>query len=167
MMVQLLRLYGVGPIVVSEPEARKRELALSLGADSAINPNALPDHAAGVPAADTGTGFDVVIECVGRAETMQAAVDAAGRGGQVLLFGVADPDAVIQVKPYQVFAKELTIAGSFVNPHTHRAAVALAAQGRIQMAPLVSHRFAPDEVPDVMARYKRLGALKGVLVWNH
>ncbi|WP_067935141.1 zinc-dependent alcohol dehydrogenase family protein [Alicyclobacillus kakegawensis] len=165
MMVQLLRLYGAGHIVVSEPEARKRELALSLGADSAINPNALPDHAAGVPAADAGTGFDVVIECVGRAETMHAAVEAAGRGGQILLFGVANPDAVIQVRPYQVFAKELTIAGSFVNPYTHRAAVALAAQGRIQMVPLVSHRFAPDDIPSVMECYRGLSALKGVIVW--
>jgi L-iditol 2-dehydrogenase len=59
---------------------------------------------------------DVVIECVGQGETMEFAVQAARKGGQVLLFGVASPDTQIKVSPFSIFAKEQQIFGSFINP---------------------------------------------------
>ncbi|MBX6352770.1 MAG: zinc-dependent alcohol dehydrogenase family protein [Thermoflavifilum sp.] len=164
-MVQLLRMYGAGPIVVSEPDPKKREMALSLGADSAFHPYAVSRDGAGVPAAHMDEGFDLVVECVGRQETMQAAVDAAGRGARVLMFGVAHPAAEIRLHPYEVFAKELTILGSFINPHTHRAAVALVAQQRLRLQALVSHRFTPTQVAEALPQYSQLGIRKGVLVW--
>jgi len=60
-----------------------------------------------------------------------------------------------RVRPYDVYRREITLRGSFVNPHTHGRALALLAAGRLQVAPLISRRVALDEVPDVLARPAR------------
>jgi threonine dehydrogenase-like Zn-dependent dehydrogenase len=71
-----------------------------------------------VALAQSSGGFDIVIEYMGRAESMLTAVDIAGKGGQVLLFGVAEPGNEIALRPFDVFSKELQIKGSFINPYT-------------------------------------------------
>ena len=154
MMLQMTKLYGASPVVVSEPDQTKHQLAIQLGADEAITPAELeqkPD------------GFDIVIECVGRKESMTQAVSMAKKGGSVLLFGVSAPDTKIEVKPFDIFSKELTIKGSFINPHTHDQAISLVQQGKVQIKPLLSHQFAMDELPTVMSEYPSLNVMKGII----
>ncbi|MCL6518178.1 zinc-dependent alcohol dehydrogenase family protein [Alicyclobacillus sp.] len=160
-MVQLLDALGAAPIVVSEPDPAKRALAKRFGADEAVDPAAIPVEAY---TSQRFGGADVVVECVGRPETMRAALRCAGRGGQVLLFGVADPATVVDLSPYEVFAKELTIRGSFINPDTHARAIALVEAGKVRVAPLVTHRFRLEEVPEILAGYASLRVTKGVVV---
>ncbi|SFU47995.1 zinc-dependent alcohol dehydrogenase family protein [Alicyclobacillus macrosporangiidus] len=164
MMVQLLDRLGASPIVVSEPDPAKRALAERFGARLVVDPADVPPEQLVVE--QFGSGADLVVECVGRPETMQAALRCAGRGGQVLLFGVADPATAVQLSPYDVFARELTIRGSFINPDTHARAIALARDGKIQVSPLVSHRFSLEEIPDVLASYGGLRVTKGLLVFE-
>jgi threonine dehydrogenase-like Zn-dependent dehydrogenase len=89
-MVQLLRLYGASPVVVSELDKGKHAIAMELGASYAYSPEETDLTAV---AAEQPGGFDIVIECVGRPESMQTAVKVVGKGAQILLFGVADPRA--------------------------------------------------------------------------
>ncbi|WP_449537854.1 zinc-dependent alcohol dehydrogenase family protein [Ferdinandcohnia sp. Marseille-Q9671] len=166
MMLQMAKMYGTN-VTVSEPDQKKHPFALELGADQAITPNELgQDVVMGqgdrfpVPPA----GFDIVIECVGRKESMTQAIQMARKGGTVLLFGVSAPDTTIEVNPYEIFSKELTIKGSFINPHTHEQAIALVEQGRIQIKPLLSHRFTLDELPEIMKEYPKLNVVKGIVV---
>ncbi|HEY2493764.1 MAG TPA: zinc-binding dehydrogenase [Paenibacillus sp.] len=106
---------------------------------------------------------DVVIECVGRKESMGLAIEVARKGGQVLLFGVSSPENTIQLSPFSIFSKELKIMGSFINPYTHEEAISLLHQRIVQVEPLISHRFRLDEIPDVMGCYPRLQVSKGVI----
>jgi L-iditol 2-dehydrogenase len=153
MMLQMAKLYGAYPVAVSEPDPHKRELASSFGADITYNP-------AEASIAET---FDIVIECVGRKETMEQAVTLAKKGGQVLLFGVASPDIRIQVSPFEIFSKELKLYGSFINPYTHEQAIALVEQKRIVIDPLLSHTFTLDEIPRIMREYSSLHVTKGII----
>lgn len=164
LMLQTLRLYGVSPIVVCEPDPAKRARPLELGASAAAAPAELADPARAAAFGVSG-GFDIVAECVGRPESMEQAVRSAAKGGQVLMFGVAAPATTIPLSPYEVFAKELSVLGSFINPHTHPQAISLIAQKRVDVSGLVSHRFAPEEVPGAMARYGSLGVTKGLIVY--
>jgi len=43
----------------------------------------------------------------------------------VLVFGVADPHARLEVSPNDIYARELTILGTALNPFTHRRAANL------------------------------------------
>jgi L-iditol 2-dehydrogenase len=55
------------------------------------------------------------------------------------------------VAPYDIYRRELTVRGSFVNPYTHSRALALLAAGRLQVGPLISRRVALEELPGVLA----------------
>lgn len=156
MMLQMAKMYGGAPIVVSEPDLSKHSLALQMGASETVTPAELTERGAG--------RYDIVIECVGRKDSMTQAVQMAKKGGTVLLFGVSAPDAKIEVSPFEIFSKELTIKGSFINPHTHDQAIALVQQGRIQIKPLLSHTFGLEELPTVMNEYPKLNVMKGIIV---
>jgi len=154
MMLQVAKMYGTSPLIVSEPDVTKHELAIQLGATKAVSPEELERRK---------DGFDVVIECVGRKESMTQAVKMAKKGGTVLLFGVSSPDTKIDVQPFDIFSKELTIKGSFINPHTHDLAISLVQQGKIQIKPLLSHQFTMDQLPEIMKEYPSLKVTKGII----
>ncbi|MGQ4668480.1 zinc-dependent alcohol dehydrogenase family protein [Metabacillus halosaccharovorans] len=154
MMMQVAKMYGASPIVVSEPDSTKHNLAIQLGASETIKPEELESKR---------DGFDIVIECVGRKGSMTQAVNMAKKGGTVLLFGVSAPDTKIEVQPFDIFSKELTIKGSFINPHTHDLAISLVQQGKIQIKPLLSHQFSMQELPKVMSNYPSLKVMKGII----
>lgn len=148
-MLQLTRLAGAARVVLSEPVEIRRELAVRLGADAAIDPihEDLPQRLSELLSRD---GADVVIECVGNPRTSAQAIDAAAGCGRVMLFGVPNPDAVLQTKMHPIFQKELTIMGSFVNPDTHSRAVALLSSGQLKLKELITHRFPVSQLEEAI-----------------
>ena len=146
--VQLARLSGAARVTVSDPLPARRDLALRLGADAALDPRGL--SAEQMRMALDG-GADVVIEAVGSPATAALSVQAAAAGGTVIWFGVAAPAAQATLSPYDVYRREITVRGSFVNPFTHRRAVALLESGRVQVTPLISRRVPLTDVPAVLA----------------
>ncbi|MDQ6594988.1 zinc-dependent alcohol dehydrogenase family protein [Bacillus salipaludis] len=153
LFLQLVKGQNVQSITMSEPAENKRELLYKFGADKVVHPvDAIDLH------------VDVVIECVGRPESMELAVKSAGKGGQVLLFGVAAPETRISVSPFEIFSKELTIKGSFINPYTHDEAISLISKKTVDVQSLITHRFKMEELPEVMANYPQLNVSKGILI---
>jgi threonine dehydrogenase-like Zn-dependent dehydrogenase len=138
-MLQLARLSGAAKVAVLEPMAERREMALKAGADLVIDSREMNESE--ILQQNGFENIDVVIECVGRTETMKKAIDVAGRGCTVVLFGVADPDCEIPFYPYQAFQKELTVKASYVNPLTQARAVRLLAGKRLDLQPVISDRI--------------------------
>ncbi len=126
MMARLARLAGAGFIIVSEPQELRRARALDFGADCAVNPNDKGERQ--FLAATHAEGFDFVIDAVGSALTFSHAITMAARGGTVLVFGVAPMQATATIRPFDIYARELTVLGSFINPYTHERAVNLLPQ---------------------------------------
>jgi L-iditol 2-dehydrogenase len=157
MMLQMAKIYGAFPIVVSEPDKTKHQLAIRLGGDQVITPEELSQNP---------IGFDFVIECVGRKESMEQAVKMAKKGGNILLFGVSKPDMKIEISPFDIFSKELTIKGSFINPYTHDQAISLVQQGKIQIKPLLSHHFKLEDLPTIMNDYRKMNVKKGIIRYS-
>lgn len=161
-LIQLARIGGAGRIIVSEPDERKRHLAAQLGADVQVDPTK-QDVAAEVTEL-TRVGADIVIESAGRLETAELAVKLARRGGTVLQFGVVSPDELARISPYDVYYKELTIRGSFVNPFTHARAVELLASKQVDVMPLITHRFPLDDAAKALETAQGRDAIKVLLV---
>jgi len=155
LFLQAIRSRVANELVVCESVEAKHGRLRELGATDVILP---PKDDAGRAGA-----FDIVIECVGRKETMELAFAMADRGAQVLLFGVASPETTIAVSPFAIFSKELRVMGSFVNPDTHEEAIAL--MRRLNVEPLVSHKFSIDDVPEAMGKYPSLGVSKGMILY--
>lgn len=90
--------------------------------------------------------YDVVIEAVGLPQTQEAAIEATKKGAQVLMFGVGKPDQKFSMNTYEVFKKQLTIQGSFINPNAFEDSLALLSSGKLDVEPWISHELALSEV---------------------
>lgn len=164
LMVQLARLAG-GRVVLATRQASRRALAESLGAAATVDPRAADVVAAVAgPAGFAPGGVDVALECVGSAETFEEAIAMARRGGSVLIFGVAPESERATVSPFEIFARELRIMGSYLNPLTHGRAVELVASGVLALDPLITHPLSLDEVPAALAAPPQPGEVKAMLM---
>ena len=161
LMVQLAKLSGASQIVLSEPNEKRRQVGLQLGANAAIDPTR-PD-AQEAFAQVLGGGANVVIECVGNVPAVKSAFQFAGKGATVLLFSVPKVDATFDLPLFDVYKKELTIKGSFVNPDTHARAVALINSGKVDFGPIITHRFPLDQLPEAIAMQMSDASIKVVV----
>jgi 2-desacetyl-2-hydroxyethyl bacteriochlorophyllide A dehydrogenase len=133
----LSRLRGAARIIMSEPSQTRRARAHEIGSDIEIDP--LSDKAAEqLREATDGRGADVVIEAVGRPATYKQSIELVRRGGRILAYGAAPPDATIDLKPFDIYAKELTIVGSYAGTYeTWPMAIDLIASGRVNPSQIV------------------------------
>jgi 2-desacetyl-2-hydroxyethyl bacteriochlorophyllide A dehydrogenase len=161
-MLQLVRNAGAAFVVVVEPVEQKRALARDLGADLALDP--AHDDVRAAVLDNTGVGADVVIECVGKPSTMQQSIDLARRGGVVEFFGVCPVGVTVPIEPNAVYFKELTIVGSYVNPHTFTRAAALLRSGAVRADKLMIRRFPLDGVHDAFTALQDGTTLKSIIM---
>ena len=143
LFVQILQAYGIHEVdlagIVDEKLAMAKD---KFGAKRTFNTMAgdkIPD-----------SEYDVVIEAVGSPKTQEAAIEAAARGGQVLMFGVGGPDDTFEMNTYEVYQKQLTIQGSFINPNAFEDSLALLASGKVDVEPLISHELDYATVEDFL-----------------
>jgi L-iditol 2-dehydrogenase len=90
LIVAVLRLRGVGRIMVSEPLAHRRAAALALGADEVIAPD--PD---GLARAAFGERADVAIEAAGTDAGIASACGMVAPGTRVVLAGIPGGEAYV------------------------------------------------------------------------
>jgi threonine dehydrogenase-like Zn-dependent dehydrogenase len=159
-MVQLALLGGASRVYASDPVEKRRQLAESFGAIP-LDPG--HEEPAERIRKDLPEGVDAAVECAGNPAAMMQAIRTVRRGGTAMLFSVPEVDAVLQLPPYEVFFRELTILGSFTNPSTQGRAVSLIRSGRIQLEPLISHRLPLDSIEEAFGLFGKPEALKIVV----
>jgi (R,R)-butanediol dehydrogenase / meso-butanediol dehydrogenase / diacetyl reductase len=146
--MQWVRAGGAGTVVVIEPNAARRELALELGAHHVVEPGAPAESL--VRELTHGLGADVVYECVGRPFAIQAAVDLARRGGSMCLIGLADSDA--SIVPATWLVKEITVTSSLAYfREEFEMAMGMIADGRVRVEPMHSCTVGLDGLADALA----------------
>ena len=149
MMVQLAKLSGASKVILSEPVEMRRRIGLQVGADAVLDP--MHENLKERLRELTGeSGTDVVIECVGNTAATAQAFEAAKRGTTILLFSVPKAGAIHPLSLEDVYQKELRIVGSMINPDTHQRAVNLINSGRIQLAPIITHRFPIEKLKEAI-----------------
>ena len=161
LMLQLAKLSGAARIIAIEPVADKREKAVALGADTAIDP--INSDVAAELAKRGVNQIDCVIECVGRTETIEQAIEIAGKYSTVMMFGLTKPNAEIRVKPFEIFKKEITLKSSYINPYTFPAAIKLIESGKLDVSSMIYETAPLDELPMILADSKRRGAGKYII----
>jgi len=160
-MLQLVKNAGAATTILVEPLEHKRRIAQKLGADVVLNPSEVDVVAAVLE--HTEVGADVVIECVGRPATMQMSLALARRGGIVEFFGVCPIGVTIPMEPNLVYFKELTIVGSYVNPHTFTRAAALLSTGKVRTDELMIQQFPLDGVHEAFEALREGRTLKSII----
>lgn len=162
LMAQVAKLSGASSVVVSEPVAKRREIALQVGVDGVVDPLSESIEEA-LEKVSGRKKSDVVIECIGKPATIRQAFDMAGFSGQIVLFGVPAPEATVELPLFDVYKKELHITGSMINPDTHQRAVNLINAGRIQIEPLITHRYPLDQLEEAIRSQMGTESLKVIV----
>jgi L-iditol 2-dehydrogenase len=125
LILQVLRARGCRSIVAVDLDAGRRELAVRLGAERAV------ENLSGVPAADHA------FEVVGHPATVTAAIHSVRKGGAVTLVGNLAPEVPLPLQA--VVTREITLFGSCASSGgEYPEAIELLASGAVDVAPLIS-----------------------------
>ncbi len=157
-MTKLLNRRGASAVDVVDLRTERLALAEELGASRTYNAS---DEDWESKAMQASAGYEYVVEASGRPEGLESALRLVDRGGTVLVFGVAPPDARVAVSPYEVFSKELTIAGSVINPYTHERAVRMLPSLGLDVFDFVT--FGLDEVDRALEAHQTGTATKVIV----
>ncbi len=147
MMVQLAKNAGAANVTLLEPDSSKRRTGIELGADLAFDPS---EPGLDLKIKDNlPSQTDVIIECVGKSDTVKQAVQLAGKGTKIVIFGLAPYDHEVTFNLQYLFRNELTILNSYLNPFTFAPAVDLLVTGRINVRKLISDRITLSNINSI------------------
>jgi len=96
-IVQGARLAGASRIVVSDPDADRRGVALGFGATDTVDPAA--DDVVAACMDMTGIGIDYAFDAVGRSSLVETAVAAVRPGGTAVMVGALAVDDPVTLAP--------------------------------------------------------------------
>ena len=139
----VLHNFGARRIMAIDPLPYRLEVGRQMGATHAIC-SASQDPIAAVAEITGGAMAGLVVEAVGIAETLGLVPDLCHRNAEVICFGVPDKDDVgglMTVNMLNLLRQELRLIFSIgPNPdRDYRPALDWIVQGRIDVAPVVSH----------------------------
>jgi 2-desacetyl-2-hydroxyethyl bacteriochlorophyllide A dehydrogenase len=141
-------------VVVSEPNAHRRDVAERLGLET-LDPTEAPPPAG---------AFSVAFECVGHSSTLAAALNGVPPRGQVMFVGLAEETIGLPTAPLMV--GERRIAGSAAYTRDDfRATSDWIASGTVDLSPVIEQRVDLDGLTGVFDGYATgsLDAMKTVL----
>jgi (R,R)-butanediol dehydrogenase/meso-butanediol dehydrogenase/diacetyl reductase len=149
------KFFGARDVIVSELADSRAALAKTMGATHVIKPN-LKKGAADLleQFCDlSGAAPDVIIECVGAPGLLQQCMEMAPYGGKIIPVGVCEkPDSIM---PFYGLIKELNI--QFAIAYTKddfETSVAMLAERRIDVSPMITDVVSLDELPDAFEALK-------------
>jgi L-iditol 2-dehydrogenase len=112
---------------------------------------------------DLASGLDVAFEVAGEDDAVATALDTLRPGGRLVLVGIPDEDRT-SFRASVARRKGLTIVlCRRMKPSDLPRAIRLAEQKRVELAPLVSERFALSQWRDAFATLSERRALKVVV----
>jgi L-iditol 2-dehydrogenase len=86
-----------------------------------------------------GLGVPAVLECAGTVKSLRQACLAAARGGVISTIGIPHDDPHIPMK--RMVLDEIELIGNRANPNTARETIELLENGRVDLGPLLTHRY--------------------------
>ena len=133
--MQAARAAGAARVFIADIDDTRLNLARSLGVDEAF-------HLSGAELTREilnqtgGFGADVVLEAVGRTETIATAIDSVRKGGTVTLIGNITPTVEIHLQ--KVVSRQIRLQGSAASSGEYPEAIHLVASGKIKVKPLIT-----------------------------
>ena len=161
---QYARLAGAMPVIVSDLKPERRELALKLGADAALDP-ASPDFEQQIRELTGGKGADAIVEVTGNGAALNQALRSAAKFGRVALLGctrkpvevdlyhdIHYPGLAIYGAHTHVRPKHESYPGYWTERDDCETMLRYLAAGRFNIADMINEVHAPQEAPEVFGR---------------
>jgi 2-desacetyl-2-hydroxyethyl bacteriochlorophyllide A dehydrogenase len=181
MAVQMCALEGIQNVIGVDPDPRRREFALRLGATNVLDPSNAEPVAVQVREHNGGHGVDVALEVSGSDRGLQGALAAAGLGATVVAAGFYQGGAANLRLGEEFHHNRLTLiasAGGWGVPNRHAplwdrrrimaTATRLLFTGKVSVTGMLDKRFRFEDAPEAYAWLDRnpQGAVKVALVYG-
>jgi L-iditol 2-dehydrogenase len=152
LLLQAARAAGCSRLFICDVDATRLALAEKLGADRTILASgaALTEE---ILRETAGKGVDIVLEAVGREETIVAAIDCVRKSGTVSLVGNISPQIMLPLQ--KVVSRQIRLQGSCASSGEYQQAIDLIASGTIKVDSLIT---AVASLSDGPAWFERLHA---------
>lgn len=160
------KLKGAALIVAIDPVDARLDVARRFGANVTLNPDRV-DVVSAIKKMTDGRGVDVAIEALGRQETFEGALRSIRPGGTLSSLGVYSGKLVAPYEAFYAGLADQKIVTTLCpgGKERMRRLMAMIAHGRVDLTPLVTHRFALDDIHEALDLFshQRDGVLKVVL----
>lgn len=159
-LVQIAALAGARVIAVDmNPE--RLALAKTLGASDTINPKEVQRPEKQVRSL-TGEGADIAFEAIGKAVTLELALNSLRKGGRLVVVGFSTENPAWPSA--KIMFNEIEVVGSLgCRPVDYPPLIELVAAGRLKIAPLVTARFPLDKINDALDHCRQGKGIRSVV----
>jgi threonine dehydrogenase-like Zn-dependent dehydrogenase len=168
MMLQVFKARGAGHLIAVDTRESARRLALEVGASHAVG----PDEAEGLVQDLTGgKGVDIGVEAAGIQATLDLTTQLVRMEGKLEVFGFHQGARREVDWGYWNWMAFQIVNGHTRSPHVYvegmRLGIGMIERGALDMAPLVTHRYALDEINRGFetASAKEEGFVKGIIAF--
>ncbi|MEM1589346.1 MAG: zinc-binding dehydrogenase [Candidatus Bathyarchaeia archaeon] len=139
------KVFGAGKVIAVDVSEEKLKAARKVGADEIVNAHE-EKPAERIKEITGGRLSDVVLDFVGLKDTIEEAINCAGKGGRILLVGISSDE--ITISPYKtIIGKEMEIIG--VNDHLKSEMIQLinlVESGKIDISNSITHMVTLENV---------------------
>ena len=164
------KLKGAGLIIGVEGDPIRRKMSMYMGANYVIDPRD-NNPVAEILRLTNGHGVDVAIEALGTQETFEAALRALRPGGTLASLGVYSGKLTMPAEAIGAGLADRKVVTSLCpgGKERMRRLMQLVQFGRIDLRPLITHRFRFDQILDAYKLFESRhdGVIKVAIKMNH
>lgn len=143
------RASGAVEVIVSDTQPARLALAEKMGATAVVDPSR---DGEGGPF--TGQEADVLVECSGSPQALEAGLRGLRGGARAVVVGMS-PETRVLVPLSLVQNREIELTGTFRYANTYPTAIALASSGAVRLDEMVSAHFGLGQVADALQASRR------------
>ena len=144
-LAQLLKYGGAGRVVVAARSEFKLQILKDLGIETVLmDGSSSGDHVKAITEMEP-QGFDIVVDATGSPAVLQDCLRYLKKGGKLVVYGVCDEADRITVSPYDVFANEYKIIGSFAQVNCFDRALNAIERGIVKVDRLITDEFSLED----------------------
>ncbi len=154
-----------GFVIAVDIVDKKLEVAKKLGAQHTINAKNIEDKALIKQIRSlTGGGADISIEAIGNPKTIVLATSSVKPGGRHCQVGYTHLD--VPINAARLMFREIEIKGSLgCRPVDYPKIIEMVRIGKIQLAPVITHKFKLEEINDAFELMRKGESLRSIITF--
>lgn len=152
LMAIALKTKGVSDISLVDIDEARLELSENFGFNAFAS--------ASSELAKAQRSVDLAVDATGVPAVAGKLTDYIANGGKGLYFGVCPASARIEIPPFEIFRRQLTLAGSHSLNHNIPEALKTISDYGPKISRIVSHKLELEEVADILSSKPPAGSLK-------
>lgn len=147
--IQAAKAMGAGQVIAIARNERRLKKSLMFGADKIIC-SATENVDEKLAEYTKGRGAELICEATGAPSVIEEAFKLARVGGRIILYGIPEDSARVNLPTSEVIMKQLEVYGAVGNPQVWKPLLNIVASGQMNLDAMVTHEFSLDDIEKAM-----------------